>query len=220
MKFTSSAAAASMAIMASAAPACAAPAAAPAAAAAAADNSTSPFGPKPTGNDVFRLMTVRSGSAIQYANVQAKNGGFVIGSPSQNSSCAVGGTQTLLPDINYASFSIDTEDGGLYLYTDNPPHQAFVDRSGMGQGVIGYTTGVQPIGKNQQRGPWKITDENNLVWAGGADGDIGFQACPDALGGGYSLWLAGAVNPGGNKDCVGINVKAIKEDQPIKCLYT
>jgi hypothetical protein len=212
MKFTTSAAAASMAMLASAAPACAAPVAA----AAAADRS--PFGPKPTGNDVFRLKTVRSGSAIQYADVQAKNGGFVIGSPSQNSSCAVGGTQTILPDVNYASFSIDTSDGGLYLYTDNPPHQAFVDRSGMGQGVIGYTTGVQPIGKNQQRGPWKITDENNLMW--GPDGDVGFQACPDALGGGYSLWLAGAVNPGGNKDCVGVNVKAIKEDQPIKCLYT
>lgn len=213
MKFTTAAAAASMAALSSAAPACSAPSAS-----ATADNTTSPF-PRPSGNDVFRLMSIRSGSSIQYGAVQARNGGFVINGP-QNSTCAIGNTDTPVSGINYASFSLSQDDGSLYLYTDNPPHQAFVDRSGMGQGIIRYTTGVQSIGKSQERGPFKIDDEGNLVFAGSQNGSTGFQACPNALGGGYSVWLAGATNPGGNSDCVGFEMKALKEVQPLKCSYS
>jgi hypothetical protein len=172
----------------------------------------SPF-PRPGPNDVFRLMSIRSGSAIQYGAVQAKLSSFYINSPSQNSTCAD-------PTTNYASFTL-SESGDLYLYTDNPPLQAFVDRSGMGQGVFQYSSGVQPIGRNQERGPFKIDEQGNLVFAGNGNAEpTGFQACPDALGGGWSVWLAGATNPGGNEGCVGFTMKALKENEPQKCLYT
>jgi hypothetical protein len=134
------------------------------------------------------------------------------GAPSQNSTCPD-------PSVNYATFTLTQDTGDLYLYTDNPPHQAVVDRSGMGQGHIGYTTGVQPIGKNQERGPFKINEDGDVVFAA-TNGAVGFQACPGALGGGYSVWLTGVTEPAGNQGCVGFVAKALREDEPQKCLYT
>jgi hypothetical protein len=168
---------------------------------------------KPAVNDRFRIMTLRSGSDFQYSSVQAANRGFLINHPDQNSSCDAGAKP------NYATFYLN-EAGDLYLNTDNPPQQAVVDRSGMGQGNIQYTTGVQGIGKNQQRGPFKIDDESNLVFVTPQGPMQGFQACPNALGGGYSIWLAGDVNPGGKSNCVGFTARALKETEPIKCQYT
>jgi hypothetical protein len=203
MQFTTFAAVASMAALSSALPA------------------DTPF-PRPSGNDVFRLMSIRSGSPIQYGNVQAKDGGLVINAPDQNNkTCAVNGDRdTVVNGINYASFSI-AEDNSVYLYTFNPPLRLYVDRSGMGQGVVRYTTGVQPIGPNQERGPFKIDDSGNLVFAaGGVNGDQGFQACPGAADGSYEIWLAGVSNPAGLQGCEGFIMKALKEDETKKCLYS
>jgi hypothetical protein len=172
---------------------------------------TTPDNTKPAPLDRFRIMTLRSGSDIQYASVQALNTGFRINAPSQNASCGA--------DVNYATFYL-TESGDLYLNTDNPPQQAFVDRSGMGQGVIQYTTGVQGIGRNQERGPFKVDDESNLVFVSANGETTGFQACPNALGGGYSVWLAGVTDPAGNKDCVGFTARALKETDPKVCMYS
>jgi hypothetical protein len=166
---------------------------------------------KPSGNDVFKLMAIRSGSDFQYSSIQAVSGGLRINYPKQNSSCTE-------PDVNYASFSLSQDTGDLYLYSDYPGHHAYVDRSGMGQGLLRFSTGVQPIGKNQERGPFKIDNNSNLVFAA-SNGVVGFQACPNALGGGYSVWLAGETNPGGNSDCLGFNARALKEETPVKCLY-
>jgi hypothetical protein len=193
MKFTTSAIIATTAAVASALPA------------------ESPF-PRPGTNEVFSIMAIRSASPIHYASIQAKNGSFYLTSPDQGASCGP-------ENPGYAQFTLGEEKGDLYLYTPNPPQQAVVDRSGMGQGNIAYTTGVQSIGKNQQRGPFKIDEEGNVVFDA-AQGPQGFQACPNAAGGGYSVWLAGEVNPGSNKDCVGFTAKAIKESKPLKCSYT
>jgi hypothetical protein len=123
--------------------------------------------------------------------------------------------------INYASFSINEETGSVDIYTFNPPLQLYVDRSGMGQGNLRYTTGVQPIGKNQERGPFKINDDGDLVFAaGGLTGDVGFQACPGAVGGGWKIWLAGVEKPAGSEGCTPFTMKALKEDPIMKCLYT
>jgi len=62
---------------------------------------------KPSSNDVF-------------CNTQAVKSGLRINYPLQHSSCTE-------PDANYATFSL-TEDSDLYLYSDNPPLQAYVDR--------------------------------------------------------------------------------------------
>jgi hypothetical protein len=205
MKFTTAAAIASMAAISSALP-----------------QASSPF-PRPEAGDVFRLMSLRSATAIQYGNVQAKDGGLVINSPDQNNkTCAISGDRNnVTSGINYASFSLDQEDGSVHIYTFNPPLQLYVDRSGMGQGNVLYTTGVQPIGENQQRGPFKINDDGDLVFAaGGLAGDIGFQACPGAVGGGWKIWLSGVDNPAGSEGCTPFTMKALKEDEPKKCLYS
>ncbi|KAL5121101.1 hypothetical protein ACEQ8H_000952 [Pleosporales sp. CAS-2024a] len=200
MKFTSTAAAAAcMAAVASALP------------------TENPIVP-PSGNDMFRLMALRSCTAIHYGNVQAQKGGLVINSPQQNNkTCENTSDGSIVSGVNYASFFLDSA-GNLSLVTDNPTLEMYVDRSGMGQNVLRYTTGVQPISGNQERGPFKVNDAGNLVFAA-PTGDIGFQACPGALGGGYSIWLAGVTNPGGNAGCVDFEMKAIKEDPAFKCLY-
>jgi len=205
MKFTVAAAAASMAAISSALP-----------------QASSPF-PRPEAGDVFRLMSLRTGTEIQYGNVQASQGSLVINSPAENNkTCAINGDRENVTDgINYASFSINEETGSVDIYTFNPPLQLYVDRSGMGQGNLRYTTGVQPIGKNQERGPFKINDDGDLVFAaGGLTGDVGFQACPGAVGGGWKIWLAGVEKPAGSEGCTPFTMKALKEDPIMKCIYT
>lgn len=205
MKFTVAAAAASMAAISSALP-----------------QASSPF-PRPEAGDVFRLMSLRTGTEIQYGNVQASQGSLVINSPAENNkTCAINGDRENVTDgINYASFSINEETGSVDIYTFNPPLQLYVDRSGMGQGNLRYTTGVQPIGKNQERGPFKINDDGDLVFAaGGLTGDVGFQACPGAVGGGWKIWLSGVDKPAGSEGCTPFTMKALKEDPIMKCIYT
>ncbi|KAJ4318255.1 hypothetical protein N0V94_004537 [Neodidymelliopsis sp. IMI 364377] len=161
--------------------------------------------------DVFSLMAIRSGSDIQYASVQASNSGFLLNTPKQNASCS--------EDLNYASFRL-TEAGELYLYTANPPQQAYVDRSGMGQGVFQYTTGAQGAGRNSERTGFTLDEDNHLVFRDQTNQNIGFQACPNALPGGYSIWLDITTNPGGNENCVGFAARAVKQEKPVSCMYT
>jgi len=205
MKFTTTAAAASMAAISFALP-----------------QASTPF-PRPEAGDIFRLMSLRTGTPIQYGNVQAKDGGLVINSPDQNNkTCIINGDRNnITSGINYASFFLNNSTGSVNIYTDNPPLQLYVDRSGMGMGNVRYTTGVQPIGKNQERGPFKINDDGDLVFAaGGLTGDIGFQACPGAVGGGWKIWLSGVDKPAGSEGCTPFTMKALKEDEPKKCLYS
>ncbi|KAH7085652.1 hypothetical protein BKA63DRAFT_500128 [Paraphoma chrysanthemicola] len=167
--------------------------------------------PKPGVGDVFSVMAIRSGSDFHFGSIKAANRGFRINGPAQGAFCD--------RDVDYASFQLTTE-GELYLNTDNPPQRPFVDRSGMGQGVFKYTTGAQDIGRNQERGPFKIDDDSNLVFVNANGNTTGFQACPIGNDGGYSVWLAGAINPGGNSNCTGFIARAIKEDNSVKCQYT
>ncbi|KAH8724541.1 hypothetical protein GQ44DRAFT_617694 [Phaeosphaeriaceae sp. PMI808] len=165
----------------------------------------------PSTPTVFRLMALRSGSEIHFRSVQALESRYVIGAPAQGASCG--------PEPKeWASFGL-TPEGDLYLYSPNPPLQAYVDRSGMGQGFLGYTTGVQPIGHNQRRGPFKIDENDNLVYMSGND-SVGFQACPGGVGGGWTIWMAGEINPGGHKDCLGFTARVQWEANATKCSYT
>jgi len=204
MKFTAAFAAASLAAISSALP-----------------QPTTAY-PRPEVGDIFRLMSLRTGTPIHYGNVQAKEGNLVINSPDQfNKTCGINGSRdNVTSGINYASFSLH-DDGSVYLYTFNPPLQLYVDRSGMGQGNVRYSTGVQPIGKNQERGPFKINKDGDLVFAaGGLTGDVGFQACPGAVGGGWKIWLNGVDKPAGSEGCTPFTMKALKETPYYKCLYS
>ena len=159
----------------------------------------------------FKAVAYFDGESEAGLPIQAYKGGLRVDGPPQGNQCG-----PVNPD--YAVFSI-IENGDMYLYTPNPPQQLFVDRSGMGQGVIGYTQGVQPIGRNQERGPFSVTDEGDLVF-GKDNSTVGFQACPNALGGGYSIWLQGVDNPGGNSDCKDVAVKVEVVQNALKCVYT
>ncbi|KAG9189294.1 hypothetical protein G6011_06162 [Alternaria panax] len=201
MKFTTSAVIASTLAIVSASPI------------ATADNSsnTDPFAAtKPSVNEPFRLMSLRTGTPIQFGNVQAVKGGLSINALKQDSYCTE-------PDVNYATFTL-TPEGDLYLYTPNPPLQAYVDRSGMGQGALQFTTGVQPIGRNQERGPFAIDDQSNLVFAAN-NGIVGFQACPGTAENGWSVWLSGVSTPAGIEGCTPFTMKALKEETPVRCNY-
>ncbi|KAG9377583.1 hypothetical protein A1F94_011986 [Pyrenophora tritici-repentis] len=184
---------------------------------------TAPAFPRPEAGDVFRLVSLATGTALQNGNVQAKEGSLVINSPDQtNKTCAVNGDrENTTSGIDFASFTLNQDDGSVYIYTFNPPLQLYVDRSGMGMGNVRYSTGVQPIGKNQERGPFKIDDRGDLVFAaGGLTGDVGFQACPGAVGGGWKIWLSGVAKPAGSEGCLPVTLRASKEDEPKKCLYS
>ena len=161
--------------------------------------------------DVFRIMTIRSGSDFQYGVVQAAQRSLYVNTPSQNATCSTA-------DINFASFYISK--GSLFLNTPDsaPAQQFFVDRSGMGQGVIQYATGNLTLGRNEETGPFAIDDDSNLVFR--AQQDYGFQACPGAAQGGFSVWMDGDATPGGNQGCLGFIARAQKEDEPVTCTYT
>ncbi|KAG7433191.1 Cell wall protein phiA [Fusarium oxysporum f. sp. raphani] len=159
----------------------------------------------------FEALALRSGSEIHFSGLQAAKSHISTNLKKQVASCDKGKTD------NRATFNLIGDE--LFLYkTDNPPQQLYVDRSGMGQGVLGYTTGVEPIPRNGEQNGWKIDKNGNLTFKG-----KGFIACPNSkkAGGSYSVWVdAGVSNPGFNKNCVGFSARTFKIEKPTGCLYT
>jgi len=153
-------------------------------------------------------MAIRSGSEIQYAGFQAAKSSIFVELPDQGAGCDRGFDGP-------AVFTL-TSAGELYLYTDNPPQQLFADRSGMGQGKLGYVTGAEPLGRNWETTGFQIDSNDHLTLNG-----AGFIACPNSIDGAWSIWVnAGVANPAGNSDCVGIAARVIKTEEPAKCMYT
>ena len=120
---------------------------------------------------------------------------------------------------NYADFVIG--DNALYLYTANPPQQMAVYRDGMGRGLMQYTTGVQPAGRNSERTTFVVNDDGYLVFRSVNADDTGFQACAPAVGAKYSIWLQGWDNPTGSFDtCTKFKARAVHAVDPVKCAYS
>ncbi|GFF52404.1 cell wall protein phiA [Aspergillus lentulus] len=159
-------------------------------------------------NKYFGVVAIHSGSAVQYQPFSAAKSSIFAGLNSQNASCD-------RPDEKSATFYI--QDGALYLYAASAtPQEVFVDRSGMGQGKIGYTTGAQPAPKNSERQGWAIDEQNHLQFQG-----KDLIACPNSIDGAWSIWAdAGVANPAGNKDCVGIAARVEDVANPNSCVYT
>ncbi|PYH42971.1 cell wall protein PhiA [Aspergillus saccharolyticus JOP 1030-1] len=158
-------------------------------------------------SETFGVISIHSGSAVQYQPFTAAKSSLFAGLPSQNASCA-------RPAEQSATFYI--QDGALYLYDESAtPQEFYVDRSGMGQGKIGYTTGAQPAPQNAERQGWAIDSNNHLQFAGN---DL--TACPNSIDGAWSIWAAGVTNPAGNSDCVGIAARVEKTSDPNGCKYT
>ncbi|ORY10261.1 hypothetical protein BCR34DRAFT_602240 [Clohesyomyces aquaticus] len=159
-------------------------------------------------NNYFGVIAIRSGSPIQNAAFQASLNRLIVGAKSQNATC------DSFPASNSATFYI--KDGELNLFSTDAPYQkVFVDRSGMGQGIIGYVTGAQPLVRNGETKGWAVKD-NALTFDG-----AGIQACPGGIDGSYGLWLAGVSRPGGStEDCLGINTLVVNTETPDSCTYS
>ncbi|KAL2815247.1 hypothetical protein BDW59DRAFT_153917 [Aspergillus cavernicola] len=162
----------------------------------------------PSTPDTFGLVAIHSGNAVQYAGFNAALRSIFAGLPSQNATCD--GT-----DDGFATFYI--QDSALFLYgPSETPQQIFVDRSGMGQGKIGYTVGDESGPRNGERTGWAIDADNHLQFDGS---DL--IACPNSIDGAYSIWAsAGVANPAGNSDCVGIAARVEKSTDATRCTYS
>ncbi|KAF2170431.1 hypothetical protein M409DRAFT_19252 [Zasmidium cellare ATCC 36951] len=159
----------------------------------------------PCPGDKFGLIAIHSGSPVQNTGITAAKGNLLIGGKNE-ATCDT-------KSDGFATFVVN--DGEAYLYsTDNPPQQLYVDRSGMGQGKTGYTTGAQPTPKNGERKGWSISDKGYLVFDGESP-----KACP-AKDGAYSIWFTDLEKPAYQDGCIGVALKAIKSDKPNSCTYS
>jgi hypothetical protein len=79
-----------------------------------------------SGTDRFQVITIRSGSPIQNAPLQAAQRHLFVGVKSQNATCDT------RDEVNSATFYISNEE--LVLHSRHPsPQTIYVDRSGMGK---------------------------------------------------------------------------------------
>jgi hypothetical protein len=159
----------------------------------------------------FNMVSIRSGSNLQYSPFMAKDGGLVLNAKDQGASCSNGAQQE-----KYATFFL--KDGELNLYTpSNVTQKLFTDRSGMGQGILQYSTqpgGYMPTRNSETKG-WAVDQVGDLTFDG-----AGMLACPSS-GGAYSVWVStGSVSPGGNSNCTGINVRTAVAPSPVACTYS
>ncbi|USP73159.1 cell wall protein [Curvularia clavata] len=195
MKFTTAALASSVAVLAAASPFPQAHIA----------ESTS-FGPS-------KLIAEAPGTDFDGLPLQAAQGGIIIGAEKQNASCGPEPQEYAVFQLNSAS--------ELSLYTANPIQVFYADVSGMGQGIIRYTTGAQQPSRYGERKGFTLTEEDNLIWTfPGSNYTNGFQACGPALGAKYSVWLDGVTNPAGYTNCKKFTVRAEPVENPVKCMYT
>ncbi|KAL4922116.1 hypothetical protein BDW62DRAFT_172960 [Aspergillus aurantiobrunneus] len=161
---------------------------------------------QPTTPETFGLIAIHSGSGVQNSGFNAALGSLFAGLPSQNATCDG-------PDDGFATFYI--QDQSLFLHGPNQ-QQIYVDRSGMGQGKVGYTSGDLSPPRNGELTGWAINKDNHLQFDG-----KDLLACPGSIGGAYSIWApAGIDNPAGNKNCVGVAARVEKTQNPQSCTYS
>lgn len=163
-------------------------------------------------NTPFGLLALRSASAVHFASFSATEGGLVLKATDQGATCEA--------ETETAQFYLSA--GALYLYTpSNITQEIYTDRSGMGQGVLQYST--TPGGYLQPR------NAETVGWALDSVGDLTFDgssllACPSSANNTeapWSLWVStGVSSPGGNTGCLGISSRASVATEPNRCTYT
>ena len=175
---------------------------------AAAGSASAAAAPGPKQPTKFGIMSLRSASPLHFGQVSAAQSNLFIHLPDQHAVCKG-------PEQSAATFYI--KDGELFLYTPDgkPAQKVFVDRSGMGQGNIGYVTGKGGLPRYAETKGWKITDEY-LSFDG-----AGLIGCPNSIDGAWSVWVdVGIANPGYSEGCLGFSARTIPLTKPVKCTYT
>ncbi|TQN66898.1 Cell wall protein phiA [Colletotrichum shisoi] len=160
----------------------------------------------------FQLMALHSASLVHF-RFQAARSSIFLKLPSQNATCDDG--KAPVADAEAATFYL-SDDGGLHLYgPSNTPQQLYADRSGMGQGKLGYTTGARPAPRNGDRTGWAVDQYGDLTFDG-----AGFLACPGSIENSWSIWVSsGAANPGGYTGCLAVSARAVAVEEPSSCVY-
>jgi hypothetical protein len=171
----------------------------------------------PKVGDTFKLVAVpKVANEIECKPIQAINNNLIINAPEQGATCDSDA------QVDFATFYLNGL-GGLFLNTNNNTNliqQIAFDRSGMGQGVIQYTTNAQELSKNQERGPFQFGVNNDLLIHDPNGKDTEFQACPGAADGGWEVWVAGVEKPAGIEGCVKMNARAVKVEDAATCSYS
>ncbi|PHH62702.1 hypothetical protein CDD81_6771 [Ophiocordyceps australis] len=163
----------------------------------------------PNGPQPFGIMSLRSASPIHFGQFSAANGNLYIHLGQQNASCD-------RPNVEWATFYI--KEGSMYLYSkDREVQEIYVDRSGMGQGKLGYTTGTYiPAPRNSERKTWSIDKYGDLTFNGAS-----LLACPTTIDGPWSIWVVSGISPpAGLKGCVGMVARTVNATNPASCEYT
>ncbi|KAK8011926.1 aaa family atpase protein [Apiospora arundinis] len=165
----------------------------------------------------FGVISIASGSKVQNAGWGAMHKGIFTGAhPQSGASCSGGAEQ------EFATFVLNKPKGSLSLNTDGKPwQQLFVDRSGMGRGIMQYTTGAEPASRNAERGGWAIDEASQHLTFAGSDA---FLACPTGVADAadtYSvLPYVGIDNPAGYTNCTSIAARVVVATNPVDCLYS
>ncbi|EUC42963.1 hypothetical protein COCMIDRAFT_39009 [Bipolaris oryzae ATCC 44560] len=162
---------------------------------------------------VFSIVPLSGTSPIHLGAVGVYDNGLAIG-PKQDASCGV-------PDINYASFTLNNDTNTLYLYTDLPPVRAFVDLSEFGNSRIRFYSGVDPKpDENFELAQFTIKDDALFLVDYSPEGvrALNFQGCPLRNGQGYSVNVNNPEFPA-SPSCIEFTARVSYTDSPIKCLY-
>ncbi|KAL0473153.1 hypothetical protein QR685DRAFT_164864 [Neurospora intermedia] len=163
---------------------------------------------------IFGVMSIRSASPVHLTAWGAEHKGIFTNLSKQDADCYNS------PAQNSATFVLNKADGTLSLYTEGKPwQQLFVDRSGMGQGMMQYTTGAEPAPRNAERGGWAIDEASQHLTFAGSDA---FLACPSgAADSSYRILpYVGIENPADYTDCLSIAARVVVAENPVKCLYS
>ncbi|TFB02855.1 Cell wall protein phiA [Trichoderma ghanense] len=157
----------------------------------------------------FDIMALRSASPIHFSQVSAAKSGLFLDLPAQNATCK--------GDESKGSATFYVENEELVLYSSEGVKQkVFVDRSGMGQGIVGYITGDASLPRYGELKGWKVDADQNLWFK-----DTGLIACPNSIDGSWKIWLdLGLQQPGGNTGCLGFTARTLEIAKPVSCQYT
>ncbi|PFH55903.1 hypothetical protein XA68_17428 [Ophiocordyceps unilateralis] len=162
----------------------------------------------------FQLMALRSASDIHFGQISASQSNIFVNLPDQNAVCKG-------KDPKSAIFYL--KDQQLYLYTGSGPVQRlFVDRSGFGQGKLGYLTGNGPVPPRFEVKGWNLRDIGKDKSSGQAlyFYDKNLLACPGGSGKGWTVWVVtDNLLPGGNQGCLGFTPRVIESVSPVACEY-
>ncbi|KAK4499687.1 hypothetical protein PRZ48_010205 [Zasmidium cellare] len=146
-----------------------------------------------------RFGIAADGPGIINTDLRAQAGRLYIGGP-QTPTCEDNARQDFATFVQYS-------DKTLYLFKyGNPPQQIWVDASGMGQGITGFSNvdGNSTAPRNASFAEFEIDEETgDLTFEG-----TGAKACPTTEEGRWSVWFTTSETPGWQEGCVDVTLRA------------